>query len=172
MEPSGSIFFYSLAVVLLLTPLYKAGARPLPVLLLELAAVALLFALALDARHGIAASVRRFPAFVTAGLAVLLFYPLLQLFPLPSSIWTTLPGHGEYASVLSRFGDGADASAWRAASLIPAATEYAWLALLPPLACMLSAMRLSSEQVARLLLIMSVFVGLEALLGLLQVSLQ
>ena len=42
-EPAGSMFFCCFAAFLLLAPLYKAGNRPLPLLLLELAAIGFLF---------------------------------------------------------------------------------------------------------------------------------
>ena len=46
-EPAGSTFFYSFVLFLLLAPLYKAGNRALPLLLLELAAIGFLLVLAL-----------------------------------------------------------------------------------------------------------------------------
>ena len=101
---------------------------------------------------------------------MLLIYPLVQLVPLPETLWRALPGHGEYAAVLDRFASGEGAGAWRAISVIPAATEYGWLALLPPLACLLGAMRLSHAHVARLMLLFAVLAGAEGVLGLLQVG--
>ena len=101
---------------------------------------------------------------------MLLVYPLVQLVPLPDALWRALPGHGEYAAVLDRFAAGDGAGAWRAISVIPSATEYGWLALLPPLACLLGALRLSPAHVARLLLLLAIFAGAEGVLGLLQVG--
>ena len=91
------------------------------------------------------------------------------MIPLPDSVWRALPGHDEYAAVLDRFAS-ADGGAWRAISVVPSATEYGWLALLPPLACLLGAMRLSHAHAARLLLLLAVLAAAEGVLGLLQVG--
>jgi hypothetical protein len=163
-EPAGSTFFYLFSAFLLLAPLYKAANRPLPLLLLELAALGFLFAIVV---HRAPLPV---PRTLAAALGVLLIYPLVQLVPLPASLWRALPGHAEYAAVLDRFAiDGGD-GAWRAISVIPTATEYGWLALLPPLAALLGAMRLSTAHAARLLLLLTVLAGAEGVLGLLQVA--
>jgi O-antigen ligase len=163
-EPAGSIFFSCLAAFLVLAPLYKAGNRPVPLLLLELAAIGFLFVILVVHR---ARPVLPRGFALAAGL--LLAYPLLQLVRLPPSLWRTLPGHAAYATVLERFAASA-ADLWRPISVVPSATEYGWLALLPPLACLLGAMRLSPEHVARLLLVMAAVAGAEALLGLLQIG--
>jgi O-antigen ligase len=159
------MFFFLFAAFLLLAPLYKAGNRPVPLLLLELAAIGILFVLL---------AVYRSPAVpsgaMRVAIALLLVYPLVQLVPLPDALWRTLPGHEPYAMVLDRFAAPGGVGQWRAISIIPTATEYGWLALLPPLACLLAVLRLSTDQVARLLLLMAVFAGAESLLGLLQVA--
>ncbi|MBK8742068.1 MAG: O-antigen ligase family protein [Betaproteobacteria bacterium] len=165
MEPAGSMFFFSFAALLVLAPLYKAGNRPLPLLLLELGAVGLLFVIA-----GVHRAPLALPRTVWTAIGILLVYPLIQLIPLPQALWVALPGHAEYAVVFERFAAKDVSAIWRAISVIPSATEYGWLALLPALACLLAAMRLSPAHVARLLLIMAVFAGLEGLLGLLQVG--
>ncbi len=164
MEPTGSTFFWSFALFLLLAPLYKAGNRAVPLLLLELAAIALLLALVLGHRR------TALPRSLKAALAVLLGYPLLQLLPLPDDLWRALPGHAAYAAIAERFGAPAFEHAWRAISVVPQATEYGWLALLPPVACLAGAQALSSAQVVRLLVAMAVFSALEGLLGLLQAA--
>jgi O-antigen ligase len=164
-EPAGSTFFYLFAAFLLLAPLYKAGNRPVPLLLLEVAAIGFLFVIF---------AVQRAPAMLPRAMQVaiglLLVYPLIQLVPLPDGLWRALPGHEPYAAVLDRFAAQGGLGQWRAISIIPTATEYGWLALLPPLACMTAATRLSTERVAQLLLVMVAFAGAEALLGLLQVA--
>ena len=159
------MFFYCFVIFLLLAPLYKAGNRPLPLLLLELAAIGFLFVIVAVHRAPLT-----LPRLLAMAVGLLLVYPLVQLVPLPASLWRLLPGHGEYASVIERFAAQGAASMWRAISVVPSATEYGWLALLPPLACLLGALRFSPTHVARLLLLMAIFVGAEALLGLLQVA--
>ena len=159
------MFFFCFAAFLLLAPLFKAGNRPLPLLLLELAALGFLFAIVAVHRAPLS-----LPRTLVAGAAALLLYPLVQLVPLPEAVWRWLPGHAEYASVLERYAGDAGPSAWRAISVIPTATEYGWLALLPPLACFLGVLRLSPSHVARLMLLFVVLAGAEGVLGLLQVG--
>jgi O-antigen ligase len=159
------MFFYCFAAFLLLAPLYKAGNRPVPLLLLELAAVGFLFAIVVVHRAPIV-----LPRTLTAAIGLLLVYPLVQLIPLPDGLWRALPGHGEYAAVLDRFAAGDGSGAWRAISVVPVATEYGWLALLPPLACLLGVLRLSHAHAARLLLLLAILAGAEGVLGLLQVG--
>src|SRR5690349_13645895 len=139
MEPAGSMFFYCLALCLFLAPLYKAGNRPVPLLLLELAALGFLVAIFVVQRAPLA-----LPRPLSIAIGILLVYPLVQFVPLPDALWRVLPGHGAYASVIERFA-APGVGVWRAISVIPTATEYGWLALLPPLACLLGAMRLSPE---------------------------
>ena len=163
MEPAGSMFFWAFALFLLSAPLYKAGNRPLPILLLELGGLGLLASLFIPGSRV------SLPKTLWAALAILLIYPLIQLIPLSASLWNSAPGHSIYAPVLDRFVPG-DIPVWRSLSIVPWLTEYGWLAMIPVAACLLATLRLSPEQVARLLLIMSVFAGAEALLGLLQVG--
>jgi hypothetical protein len=166
-EPAGSTFFFFLVVFLLLAPLYKASSRPIPLLLLELGAVGFLFALA---RHGaLRDALSGLSRPLTIALGVLVIYPLVQLVPLPEALWRLIPGHAEYATVLERFADGESVYVARALSIVPSATEAGWLALLPPLACFLAVQWLIAGHVVRLLLAMTIFAGLEALFGLLQV---
>ena len=167
MEPAGSTFFWSLALFVLAAPLFKAGNRALPLMLLELAAIGLLLAVVLGHRR---AAMLALPRSLVVALAILLLYPLVQLVPLPDALSAALPGHAAYAAIAERFGALEGANAWRAISIAPAATEYGWLAILPPLACLLGMRVLSPAQVARLLLAMAVFAGLEAVVALLQVA--
>jgi O-antigen ligase len=164
-EPVGSVFFSAFAVFLLAAPLYKAGNRPLPLIFLELAAIGFLVALV---------ATRRVPIGLTRGLilaiGVLVVYPLVQLVPLPDAIWRALPGHAEYVEVLERFAADGGARAWRAISVVPVATEYGWLAVLPPLACLWGTLRLSTAHTAVLMLMLATLACAESVLGLLQVG--
>ncbi len=165
MEPAGSTFFWSFAVFLLAAPLYKAGNRPVPLLLLELAAIAFLFVTLALRRERI-----ELPRALLWAIGLLFFYPLVQLIPLPEAVWRLLPGHGLYAELLERFGAPDGVGIWRPISILPSLTEYGWLALLPPLACLLIGARLPMERARTLLLAMVVLAGGEALLGLFQVA--
>ncbi len=167
MGPAGSTFFYSYALFVLAAPLYKAGNRAVPLLLLELAAIALLLALALR-RGRVPEPALPWP--LRIALALALAYPLLQLVPLPEALWRMLPGRANYATIVERFATPPSGSVWRAISAAPAATEYGWLALLPPLACLFGVRALAAAQVSRLLLAMTILVGVEGMLGLMQVG--
>lgn len=168
MEPAGSTFFWSFAFFVLAAPLYRGGNRALPLLALELAAIGFLLALALR-RYG-GAALPPLPRLVVAALAVFLAYPLLQLVPLPESLWRALPGHAGYAAVVEGFGAPGAEGARRAISLVPAATEYGWLAMLPPLAALLAVRAFAPAQVVALLAAMTILAGLQGLVGLLQVA--
>ena len=167
MEPAGSTFFWSFAVFVLLAPIYKASNRALPLLVLELAAIALLFAMVY--RGALRAELAALPRSLVVAIAVLVGYPLVQLVPLPDAVWRLVPGHSHYVAIVEQFATGGSAHWRRAISIVPAATEAGWLALLPAVACFFAAQWLAPPQVARLILAMAILTGAEALLGLLQV---
>lgn len=154
-----------LAALLVAAPLYRGGNRPMALLALELVAVAALAWLAWRRAGGLRLAV---PGTLALGLVLLVGFPLLQLVPLPGSWWAALPGREAYARVLEVAGPGA--LGWRPASLHPRATEYAWLALLPPLAAFLLTLALPRDGVRRAAML---FVGLalvQAVLGLAQLG--
>ncbi|QQS55433.1 MAG: O-antigen ligase family protein [Candidatus Competibacteraceae bacterium] len=163
---SGAVLFYGLTALLVFAPLYWGGNRPLPLLVMELAALALLVGLAWSRSKPIQPAVLSWPMRVF--LVVFLLLPLLQLLPLPLPLWADLPGREFYAGALRLAGvDGTDFD-WRAISLVPSSTEVAWLALLPPLAVFVAASGLSGR---RLLALVQLFLGIavgQALLGLIQ----
>jgi O-antigen ligase len=151
--------FSLLAAVLLFAPLIKGGNRPLPLLTLELAALLLLVYPLLRPVF-----LQRLPVAFLLGLALLVLWPLLQLLPLPFSWWQVLPGRELYADGLTAFGE----TGMRPLSLVPRATEAAWLALLPPLAVLLVVVSLSESALRR---IVYLFVGIavvQAILALVQ----
>ena len=161
---TGAVLFYGLAALLVFAPLYWGGNRLLPLLLMELAALALLAGLARQPPVDWQPLSRPARIFLT----LLFLLPLAQLLPVPMTVWASLPGRAFYAEALRLVGDGGASLDWRAISLIPAATEATWLALLPPLAVFLVAIHLSGP---RVLVLALVFLGIatgEALLGLIQ----
>lgn len=163
---SGAVLFYSLAALLVFAPLYWGGNRPLPLLVMELAALALLIGLIWGRTRFLQPSTLSWS--MQGFLIVLFLLPLMQLLPVPLVLWANLPGREFYAGALRLVGaDGADFD-WRVISLVPSSTEDAWLAVLPPLAVFMAASCLSSQ---RLLALMQVFLGIavgQALLGLIQ----
>ncbi|MDG4555020.1 MAG: O-antigen ligase family protein [Candidatus Competibacter sp.] len=163
---SGAVLFYGLAALLVFAPLYWGGSRPLPLLVMELAALVLLVGLAWRGSGLVRSSVLSKP--VKAFLVALFLLPLPQLLPAPLVLWSHLPGREFYAGALRLAGVGDAGFDWRAISLAPSSTEAAWLALLPPLTVFVAASFLSGQ---RLLALAQVFLGIavgQALLGLIQ----
>ena len=157
-----SFAFLLLAATLLFAPLIKGGNRPLPLLTLELAAVLLLAYPLLRPVF-----LQRLPTGFLLGLALFVALPLLQLLPLPVSLWQTLPGRAFYAEALAAFGGSGDA-ALRPLSLLPRATEAAWLALLPPLAVFLVAVSLHEPALRKLVYLFIGIAAVQAIVALVQ----
>jgi len=151
-----------LAAILLFAPLFKGGNRPLPLLTLELAAVLLLAYPLLRPVF-----LQRLSAGCLLGLALLMVLPLLQLLPVPFSLWQALPGREIYAGALAAFGTAGEA-ATRPLSLLPRATEAAWLALLPPLAVFLVAVSLHESDLRKLVFLFIAMAAVQAILALVQ----
>ena len=99
-------------------------------------------------------------------LCAILAWPLLQLIPMPPSLWSGLPGRGEIASAYEAAGMTLP---WLPISLYPLATWLGLLSLLPATAVFLA--MLSLEQRSRRILIMLMFIIIFAsvLLDLLQI---
>lgn len=159
----AGLAFYAaplLGAVLVFAPLIKGGNRPLPLLILELAAILLL----------VIAFVRRdFGQHLTrpmlAALAALAALPLLHLLLLPDVLWASLPGRDFYAAALGSIGAE---PAHRALSLVPSNTEAAWLTLLVPLAVFVTAVAIPDRRLEQLV---NLFLGLalfQAVIGLAQ----
>lgn len=159
-----AVFFYWLAGLLVFAPLFWGGNHPFPLLISELLALGLLVGQAWRPSRIACAHSWQTLAF----LAFLLLLPLVQLLPVPLELWASLPGRAFYAEALQQADASGPGFEWRAISLIPAATESTWLALLPPLAVFVVAFGLPERFVSRLvLLFLGIAVG-QALLGLIQ----
>jgi O-antigen ligase len=94
-------------------------------------------------------------------------FPLVQLMPLPPSIWISLPGRGDFESNLVAAGLEVG---WLPLSLSPRATWLSALALLPPIAVFLGTLLLGYADRRRLSLVLLLIGLLSACLGLLQVA--
>jgi O-antigen ligase len=161
--PAGPVLFGGACFVLVFAPLVRGGDRPLPLMALEVAALVMLLAMAIMPSGRAVAE--RLPHTLRWAIALLLAYPLLQLVPLPQDWWGGLPGHAPYARILELTeADGGS----RGLSIHPAATEYAWLALLPCLAMFLATQSFGRQRLRRLALVFVVVCAAEALLGILQ----
>lgn len=102
---------------------------------------------------------------ILAGLIMAL--PLIQLLPLPPSIWEALPGRERAAAIFATQGWG---DRWMPLSLDPDATKRAALSLLPGLAMFFGTSLLSGEDRIRLAAILLAFALFGAGLGALQVA--
>ena len=152
------------AALLVFAPLFRGGNRSIPLLVMEAAGLLALVTLTWWRVEGAA---RPVPALLRVALAILAATPLLQLIPLPATWWAALPGHGPYAAALESIGalDG-----WRAISINANATQYAGLALIPPLAVFLAVRELSRRQLRKLVVVFVAMALAQALLGILQVG--
>ena len=149
-----------LAALLAFAPLIKGGNRPLPLIILESAAVVLLCLLLTRPHFG-----NQLPRTLLAALTVLVALPLIQLIPIPMSLWEYLPGRRYYAEAMSGVGVTQD---FRVASLLRNVTEAAWLTLLVPIAVFLATLATDQQ---RLKYLVNLFIGLallQAIIGLAQ----
>ena len=161
--PAGPVLFGAACFLLLFAPLVRGGDRPLPLMALELVAIGILVLLGAGGR-AVDGAVRLSTALAWA-IGLLVAYPLLQLIPLPGDWWAALPGHAPYANVLDIVGEP---SAPRPLSIHPAATEYAWLALLPCIAIFAAVQAFGRQRLRRLAVFFALVCATEALLGILQ----
>lgn len=98
--------------------------------------------------------------------ACFLALPLMQLIPLPSMLWTKLPGSALLVDAYTALGASPD---WRPISVAPTLTWLSFVSMLPPAAMFLGVIHLDYAARQRLgLIIIVAGIGL-AFLGLLQV---
>jgi hypothetical protein len=92
--------------------------------------------------------------------------PCVQLIPLPSFLWSALPGRQSFVDIFAAAGIPLS---WRPISVIPEATWRTLLSLLPPVAIFLAALSLDRD-VRKLLALVAVAIGvISAPLAMLQV---
>lgn len=154
--------FYLLLFVLVFAPLISGGNRPIPLLMLELSALAIAGYLVSDSR-----ALSRIPKLYLVLLAGIFILPLLHLIPLPFSVWAMLPGHSSYAQALVDVNSSLNSSA-RAASLVPSLTEYSWLAVLPPIMVFLFTLSVPKEQLKTAVMVFLGMAAFQAVFGLMQ----
>ena len=93
--------------------------------------------------------------------------PLLQLVPMPPSVWSSIPGRGEIASA---YGSAGMALPWLPISLDPTATWRALLSLLPATAVFLAMLSLERRSRRILIVLIFVLVFISAVLDVLQMT--
>ena len=159
-HPLDIFRFSLLSIMLICAPLFWGGNRPLPLMVLEFAAIALLVCTFLreSAWQGISRSLK------IAILAILVF-PLLYLLPVPVSLFEQLPGRSEFGDVLTLV---EQQNGWRSISVYAIASEYSWLALLVPMAVFVTVLTLPHEYRKHLIKIVLVMASFQAALGLIQ----
>jgi O-antigen ligase len=102
----------------------------------------------------------------TVGLSCL-FMPLLQLIPLPPSIWSNLPGRTDVTGLRELLGAS---SGWYPLSLSPIDTALAFGAFMAVGTALVATLRVPERNIRRLLVIIAVFAFLTVVLGAAQVT--
>ena len=150
------------ACILIFVPLFRAGNRPLPLIVLEVGAVVLLI---IKLWPQASVDAQTIPAAWWTTGVLLILYPLLYLIPLPFALWADLPGRALYSEELMLV-DNSPAA--RPATITASSTQASWLALLPPLAIFFGATALPTRYLIRLTLVALIMAVGQALLGLVQ----
>lgn len=93
--------------------------------------------------------------------------PIAQLVPLPPELWRSLPGRTDLVDTLTAAGLEVG---WLPLSVVPGGTWLSALAVLPPMAVLLSVLQLDYAERRRLLLVFLIVGVLGAVLGLVQLA--
>ena len=101
------------------------------------------------------------------GSFALISWPLLQLIPLPPSLWVALPGRDQVLTSLRLLGTDLP---WRPVSLAPQQSWLAMLSLLAPFGVLLGTLQLSLRERRHLSVILLVVGMVSVAIGLLQVA--
>src|SRR5262249_38921485 len=99
-------------------------------------------------------------------LCAIFAWPLLQLIPMPPSLWSGLPGRGEIALAYEAAGMTLP---WLQISLYPTATWLGLLSLLPATAVFLAALSLDRRSRRVLILVILIVIFASAVLDMLQI---
>jgi O-antigen ligase len=111
--------------------------------------------------------IKRRAKYTLALCAAIALFPLMQLVPLPPSVWTSLPHREEIVEIFKSLGGELP---WLPLSVAPDATWLGALSLLPPLAIFLGIVQLSYRE-RRLISVVVLGMGiLAAAIGLIQVA--
>ena len=162
---SGPVAFGAGLLLFALAPIIRGGNRHVAMIGIEWLSILILWLVALNwlkesdpADSDLAVPTLR----LSEWLLVMspLFAALLQLWPLPVALWSTLPGHGLYEHLLS--------SEWRPLSRTPDATSVSLMAGIPLVAAFLVARISSSKQIALLPPVLVLIAFVQAVWGLLQ----
>lgn len=157
----NSSIYWLLVFMLLFAPLFRAGNLPLPLMVLEMAALIVLLLLFLHPEK-----LDSLKTGYLAWVATLFLLPVAGLIALPMDVLQSLPGRGFLESVYQAA--GLSLEQWRSLSLVPHNSEAALWALLPPIAVFMAAYSLPRNQVMRLIYLMLGMAVFQAVLSLMQ----
>lgn len=161
-----SLLFYLTAAVLVVSLTFGGGTRGgfLSDVVVQFAAIPLLLVgLFKLIDYPITPKIRSALYFCLAIVAL----PLIQLIPLPPSLWTLLPGHAVSAAAFEAMGQEPP---WMPISVAPEATWIAWLSLIAPVSIFIATLMLSYRD-RRWLTVAIIAVGvISVFIGLVQVA--
>lgn len=110
---------------------------------------------------------RRLPWSLRAVLVLSIAYPLVQIFPLPPSLWHHLPGQEVRTAVLNMAGL---ATAWQPISLTPVTSIYSAIAMIGFVMALLAVITVSDREFHAIIIVVLVFVAIGLLIGVVQIS--
>lgn len=99
-------------------------------------------------------------------MLILILWMMLQLVPLPPDVWHALPGRETIVAIDRMVGEG---ELWRPLSLTPSQTLNALLAMSVPMAALLLAAQMTTDEYRALITAAIIIAGASALLGLVQI---
>jgi len=148
-------------VLIIFTPLFRAGATPLAALVSQLLSVAVLTLVFWSPKR------RSLTCPELLVLILLLLVPVAYLVPLPQAWVDAMPGRALYAAANAQLPTG-NADTWKASAIVPGATAAAGLALLLPVAVFVGVRTLDPPALLKLVKLLLAVAVLQAILGLIQ----
>ena len=157
-----SLAYKLLIIMLLCAPLLWGLSRPVTILVIELLSLPLIWVVIQHRKSLLDQYVDLvWMAFVLIGLF------LLQLLPVPLSIWEGLSGREVFSEVFNYLPDDYS-TRWRAVSVVPESTEKALLYLLPAIAVFFTVLLLDKTSIIRLVWLAFFIAIFQSILGLIQ----
>jgi len=149
-----------LALSMVFAPLVRGGQPALPLMVLQLVAVAL-----------IGASLWQRPVLrwgEVVGLGLLALMPLVYLVPLPANLAAALPGRTPYWEIWSTVVGDTGLPGSASSTLIPGRTVAAWLVVLIPIGVFLAVRTLEPKRWPLLIYLLLAVAAFQSVLGLIQ----
>lgn len=157
------LFFFS-AILLIVAPLFRAGNRPIPVMVLELLGVFILLWVLWNRENRIV-----IPKSLYGFVLALFLTPVTYLLLFPVGFIENLPSRELYHSVLKWIeNNGIEGSQYSTLSIVPYETYASFFRLIPPIAIFMAALCLPVKKLMWLCYIFLFMAFMEALLGIAQ----